>query len=240
MHDIEGARVLVMGGTSGVGRATAALLSEQGCEVILTGRSYERLRETADAVPGVSAHRVDALQRGQVDALLHQLGAIDHLVVCVSGGEGAGRFATLDLQGLRRAFTAKTLAQLEVVQAALPHLDPAGSVTLITAASARAALPGTAGLAAVNGALEAAVRPLAAELAPLRVNAVSPGVVDTPWWNGLAEAERGAYFSAVASHLPAGRIGRPYDIATAVAFLISNTFVTGHILAVDGGANLAR
>ncbi len=138
------------------------------------------MAQTVAALPAVRGEQVDATDRGQLDALFDRLGEIDHLVVCVSGGAGAGPFAALDLMVLRRAFAAKTFAQLEAVQAALSHLTRAGSVTLVTAASAQAAFPGTAGLAAVNGALEAAVRPLAAELAPLRVNAVSPGVVDTP------------------------------------------------------------
>lgn len=238
--DLQGVRVAVLGGTSGIGRATAALLADQGADVVVAGRSEDKVAQTVAALPAVRGEQVDATDRGQLDALFDRLGEIDHLVVCVSGGFGAGPFAALDLTVLRRAFAAKTFAQLEAVQAALSHLTRAGSVTLVTAASAQAASPGTAGLAAVNGALEAAVPPLAAELAPLRVNAVSPGVIDTPWWNSWPDADRAAFFAQASQRLPTGRTGHPDDIAAAVALLIGNGFITGHVLVVDGGAHLAR
>lgn len=223
-----------------MGRATTALLVASGAEVTVTGRSAERLAETAAAIPGVRTEQVDATERPQLDAFFTGLGTFHHLVVCVTGGEGAGPFAELDLANLRRAFEAKTFAHLAIVQAALPRLDPAGSVTLVTAASARSALPGTAGLAAVNGALEAAVPPLAAELAPLRVNAVSPGVVDTPWWNAWPTAARAELFATTAQRLPVARVGQPDEIAAAIMLIITNGFVTGQVLVVDGGASLAR
>ncbi|MEU2714663.1 SDR family oxidoreductase [Streptomyces sp. NPDC007205] len=126
-----------------------------------------------------------------------------------------------------------------MLQAALPALRRDGSVTLVTAASARAALPGTAGLAAINGALEAMVPPLAVELAPLRVNAVSPGVVDTPWWDGVPAGQRRALFDGFAAITPVGRIGRPGDIARAIHLLAANDFMTGVVLEATGGATLA-
>jgi NAD(P)-dependent dehydrogenase (short-subunit alcohol dehydrogenase family) len=110
---------------------------------------------------------------------------------------------------------------------------------MISAASARAALPGTVALAAVNGAIERIVSPLAAELAPVRVNAVSPGFIDTPWWSFLPEDQRQAQFAAAASSAPAGRIGTGADVAGAVSYLIGASLVTGIILPVDGGITVA-
>ncbi len=109
---------------------------------------------------------------------------------------------------------------------------------MIIAVSARAAYPGAAGLAAVNGALEAIVPPLAVELAPLRVNAVSPGVIDTQWWPGMPDEQRGAFFQAAAATSPAGRIGTAQDVAGAICYLAGASFVTGTVLECAGGANL--
>ncbi|MGW4591248.1 SDR family oxidoreductase [Amycolatopsis thermoflava] len=109
----------------------------------------------------------------------------------------------------------------------------------MTAASAGAAMPGTAALAAVNAGIEAMVPVLAVELAPVRVNAVSPGVIDTPWWDFLDADTKAATFEAMAAGLPARRVGTPDDIAAAIAFLTDNTYTTGVVLRVDGGARLA-
>jgi NAD(P)-dependent dehydrogenase (short-subunit alcohol dehydrogenase family) len=238
--DFTGERVAIMGGSSGIGRATATLLAEHGAEVIVTGRSPEKLADVVTAVPAISTERIDVTDRHALDALYARLGLFDHLVVCISAGGGGGPFASLDLNALRSAFAAKTFAQLDVVQAALPTLRRGGSVTLVTAASARAALPGTVGLAAVNGALEAAVRPLATELAPTRVNAVSPGVVETSWWASMPERQRAAFFVDMAGRIPAGRIAQPDEIAMTIMMLVASTFVTGHVVVADGGLHLAK
>ena len=117
-------------------------------------------------------------------------------------------------------------------------MRPDGSVTIVTAASARAAFPGTTALAGANGALEAIVAPLATELAPLRVNAVSPGVIDTRWWHAMPDEQRQAYFGAVAAATPVRRIGQPEDVAEAIVYLAGADFVTGSVLECTGGSHL--
>lgn len=135
------------------------------------------------------------------------------------------------LAAVRAAFDGKLFGYL----AAIRHARVTGSITLISAASARAALPGTVALAAVNGAIERIVPPLAAELAPVRVNAVAPGVIDTPWWSFLPDDQRQSQFTTAVQGIPAGRIGSPDDVAQAVSYVIGATYVTGTILLVDGG-----
>lgn len=127
-----------------------------------------------------------------------------------------------------------------VIRAVAPLLSATGSVTLVTGAAARAALPGTSGLAAVNGALEAMAKVLAAELAPRRFNTVSPGMTATEAYDGLPDEARNGMFAAAAGNLPAGRIGAPQDIAAAILLAMANPFITGATLDVDGGAHLAR
>lgn len=236
----EGQHAVVVGASAGIGEATARAFAEQGARVTIAGRSKERLDAAATRIGHrVAIAEVDATDRARVDAFFATAGSIDHLVLAASpGSAGVGPIAELDDADLRQAFEGKVFAHLRAIRAALPQLRPDGSVTIITAASARTAFAGTTGIAAANGALEAAVRPLAVELAPLRVNAVSPGVIDTPWWSGLPEDARQAYFTAVAAVTPVRRIGSPQDVAAAVTYLAEATFVTGTVLECTGGLNL--
>ncbi|MGI5125768.1 SDR family oxidoreductase [Pseudonocardia sp. CA-107938] len=227
-------RVIVMGGTSGIGLATAELLAAGGAEVIVTGRDPEKLAAVKDRV--TSAEQVDGTDEEQVAAFLERTGPVDHLVLAFSGGAGAlGPLRGLSADAVREAFTGKVIGYLT----ALRYAQVTGSVTLVSAASARAALPGTAVLAAANGAVERMVGPLAVELAPVRVNAVSPGVVDTPWWSFLPPEQREQQFEAIAGQLPTGRIAAATDVAAAIAYLVGATQVTGTVLPVDGGATAA-
>lgn len=238
--ELTGQRALVMGGGTGIGAATARLLAEAGAEVVITGRRAGVLAETAaDIGARVRPAAVDATSDEDLAAFFADGTTYHHLVLALSGGSGAGPIADLAVDDLREGFEAKLFGHVRALKATLPHLSAEGSVTFIGAVSARAALPGTAGLAAINGAVEAMVGPLAAELAPRRVNAVSPGVIDTPWWHALPEEQRQAMFDGYAAILPLGRIGRPEDVARAVVSVATNGYITGTVLEVAGGAQLA-
>ena len=223
---------LVVGGTSGIGLATARLLRQRGATVHVVGRT-ERPVE-----PELIPHWADGGDPDQMAAVVDKVGRINWLVVALSGAEGAGPIADLDVATLRRAFDGNFWAHLTTVRAALPRLAPTGSITLIGAISARAAMPGTAGLAAINGAVEAMIKPLAAELAPIRVNGVSPGLVDTPWWSGIPAEQRRFYFEQVAAKLPVRRVATAEDVAEVVALAATNPNLTGTVLEADGGARL--
>jgi NAD(P)-dependent dehydrogenase (short-subunit alcohol dehydrogenase family) len=232
-------KVLIAGGSSGIGLATAALLANEGAEVTITGRSPQKMEQALATLPAsVEGRLADAADADQLKACLAATGNIDHLVLALSGAKGGGLFKTLDLAQLRAGFDEKFFPQLQTLQAALPYMGPGGSVTFITAVSAQARAAGTGGLAAINGALELMVPILAKELQPLRVNAISPGVIDTPWWHFMAEKDRRETFRQYAAATPAGRVGQGEDIAHAIRLLISNTFITGQVLTVDGGLGL--
>ena len=227
--------VVVIGGSSGIGLASAKLLTDRGAHVTVVGRTRAKLDAAVIEIGGTArGEMADAGDRTALDSLFERVAPVDHLVVAASGGAGAGPFGTLAEDGLRRGFEAKFWVHWSSAQAVLPHLAEDGSVVFITGASSRLANPGTSGLAAVNGALERMVPTLARELAPRRVNAVSPGVVSTPWW---ADKPAGM-FEALSRKAPLARPGRSEEVADAVAFLIGNGFVTGVVLDVDGGLHL--
>jgi NAD(P)-dependent dehydrogenase (short-subunit alcohol dehydrogenase family) len=236
----DGQRVIIVGGSAGIGEAAARAFAAAGAQVTITGRAKARLDAAAARIGyPVRAAEFDATDETAVAGFFETAGSFDHLVLAASpGAVGSGPFASLGEADLRQAFDGKFFAHVKVLQAARPRLRADGSVTIVSAVSARAAYPGAAGLAAVNGALEAMVPTLAVELAPLRVNAVSPGIIDTHWWDGLPEEERAGFFAAVAAASPAGRVGMPGDVASAIVYLAGAGFVTGTVLECAGGANL--
>jgi NAD(P)-dependent dehydrogenase (short-subunit alcohol dehydrogenase family) len=181
---------------------------------------------------------VDAEDVGSLRGFYAEAGPISDLVVTVTRRGGAGPAAQLAEADLLGAFGGKAVAHLRAVALALPTLAEDGSITLVTAGSAQSALPGTAGLAAVNGALEAAVRPLAAELAPRRVNAVSPGVIETGWWDEVPQDARREAFAAFAQRALVRRNGQAEDVAKAIVALADKGFITGVVLPCDGGLRL--
>ena len=236
---LENQRVVVLGGSSGVGLSVAQLVVSLGAKVIVTGRDQEKLQTAVSQIGGqAQAEVADGTNAEQMKSLFSRIGQFDHLVLTLSGAKGAGSFRELDLNELRAGFEAKFWAHITSAQAALPSLRSDGSITFISAISARMANPGTSGLSAINAAIEGLVRPLAVELKPLRVNAVSPGVIDTPWWNRIPESQRQSLFEQSAAQTPAGRVGKPEDVAKAVAFLLDDTFMTGAVLECDGGLRL--
>jgi NAD(P)-dependent dehydrogenase (short-subunit alcohol dehydrogenase family) len=227
-------RAVVMGGTSGIGLAVAETLTSSDITVTVTGRDPVKLAAVEGRV--AAAEQLDSTDQQAVTDFFKRQGPFDHLVLAFSpGAVGMGPVRDVSLADIESAFSGKLFAYLHAIQQA----EVTGSITMISAASARAAMPGTVALAAVNGAIERVVSPLAAELAPVRVNAVSPGVVDTPWWSFLPGDQRQAQFTEWAGTALVGRIGTPADVAAAVSYLIGAGLVTGSILPVDGGLTVA-
>lgn len=227
--------IVIVGGTSGIGLATAKLFVARRARVTIVGRDREKLSAALLSLGSFGAGEAfDASDRTALDVFFDRIDPIDHLILAASAGSGAGPFAEVEAGALRRGFEGKFWVHWHAAQSALPHIGEGGSITFVTAASSRKAGPGTSGLAAINGALESLARTLARELAPLRVNAVSPGVIDSPWW---ADKPAGM-FEAASRSAPLARPGGVEEVAEAIAFLIGNRFVTGVVLDVDGGLHL--
>ena len=229
---------VVFGGSSGIGEAAAASLVKSGRVVTLVARDPARLDRAAVRTGAARTLPCDASDASALAAAFEKLGAINELVISVSGGKGAGPFTSLALDELRAAFAEKLFVQLAIAKAALPRLGADASITFVSAASVSSVIKGTSGLAAVNGALESMVPILAHELAPVRVNAVSPGIVDTPWWNGMPEEAKASFFETARATLPVRRVGKPDEVGALVAFVATNGFMTGSVYTIDGGSHL--
>jgi NAD(P)-dependent dehydrogenase (short-subunit alcohol dehydrogenase family) len=233
--------IVVIGGSSGIGLAVARRSLDDGATVVIAGRSQQRLdaaradlARTGPPAGRLSAHPVDIGDPAQVTRLFERVGTLSHLVV-TAADLPYGPVVSLSEDSMVRAVRSKILGPLFAAQQAAPRITKPGSITFTSGIAASRPAPGGALAATVNGALESMVLALALELAPIRVNAVSPGWVDTPVWDRLATPDvKNARMADLAARLPARRLGRPEDIANAVAFLIADTFVTGAVLHAEG------
>jgi NAD(P)-dependent dehydrogenase (short-subunit alcohol dehydrogenase family) len=230
---------VIIGGSRGIGFATAEQLLKSGHRLTVTGLKAD----SADrAAVRLGAHAtgvtLDLKNRVRLPEAIAALGPIDNLVVAASADVAWGPFNSLSMDGVLAALNMKLIGYLAAAQAVLPSLAERGSITFLGGAAGRFAMPGTVGLAAVNGALEAATRTLAKEIAPRRVNLVSPGLTLTEAYARMPEEQRQQMFANAAARLPVGKTGEPHEIAQAVALCVTNRFITGSVLDVDGGVRL--
>lgn len=233
--------IVVIGGSSGIGLAVARRSLDDGAAVVIAGRSQQRLDaaradldRTGLAAGRLSAYPVDIGDPAQVSRLFERVGTLSHLVV-TAADLPYGPVVSLSEDSMVRAVRSKIIGPLFAAQEAAPRITKPGSITFTSGIAASRPAPGGALAATVNGALESMVLALALELAPIRVNAVSPGWVDTPVWDQLATPDvKNARMADLAARLPARRLGRPEDIANAVAFLTADNFVTGTVLHAEG------
>lgn len=236
---LEGKRVVIIGGSSGIGLETARLALAQGALVTIAGRSEDRLRRAAASLSGGNRLRsvvADMSNEASIKALFAAESHVDH--VFVPAGElrpGAADVLTADAESMRSILEVRVLGISHVVRHAKPCMQ-GGSITLMSGLYASRPGQGGAMGAAAIAAVEGMTRALALDLAPVRVNAVAPGLIDTPLWDTFGPIREAILSSC--SKLPVRRAGKPEEIAEAVVFLMSNGFITGIVLPVDGGGGL--
>lgn len=236
---LETQRIVIIGARYGIGLATAKRLSAAGAELVLAGRDLEALRKVANDLPGpISAHRLDVTVERDVEAFFDAIGTFDHLVVTAAGA-ALGTLAEAPTEETRALIESKFWGQAFAVKYGARRISNSGSITLFSGTVTEKPLPGTSAYAAVGSAIEAAGRIWALELAPVRINTIVPGVIDTPVWAALVgEDGAAAQLAQTASLLPVGRVGTADDVAKTVAFVIDNGFVNGASIVVDGGHRL--
>ncbi|QEL55095.1 SDR family oxidoreductase [Chromobacterium paludis] len=223
--------VAVLGGTSGIGRAVALAAAEAGAQVYVLGRS------AAQPGPWQSLH-ADVADLDSLRDAFAGIGRVDHLVLTAGARVGSLKLGEATRDDFRQTFEVKLFGNLLAIQQALPYLSADASITLTSGLLSRKYGAGGLLKSTVNAALEAAARNLAKELAPRRVNAVSPGVVDTELWGEAGSEGRVGAMARIGAGLPLGRVGRPQELAQAYLFAMGNAFLTGAVLDVDGGGLL--
>jgi NAD(P)-dependent dehydrogenase (short-subunit alcohol dehydrogenase family) len=231
---LSGKKVVVIGGSSGIGLATAERARKEGAEVVIASRNAERLKAAANKI-GATAIAADVTSDESVANCFRQCGPVDHVAVTAAQLK-TGPFKTVSMDDVRATMESKFWGAWRVARAA--EIRAGGSLTLVSGYLSRRPRPGAAIVGAANGALESLTLGLALELAPVRVNAVSPGTIDTPIRASMPEAARRDMLEKTAAGLPVRRVGLGDDIAQQILAFMTNGFATGSIIYVDGGALL--
>lgn len=235
---LEKERVLIVGGSSGIGLGVAEAVLKHGATVVIAGRSKEKLqaaKEHLAADDRVKTIAADVTDEQQVRSLFESCGELDHLVVTRGVVPFNAPVGSMDLEAARRFIDLVIVSALALTKYAVPKLRRGGSITFTSGISKDKAGPGGSVVTTVAGAMTYLARALAIELAPTRVNVVSPGWVQTPMWDALAGEAKEQIWSDMASRLPAGRVATPADIAKAYTFLLGSELTTGTVLDIDGG-----
>ena len=232
---LKGKKIVIIGGSSGIGFETAKQVIAQGAEVIIASRSKNKLQNAKEQLGARAvAFTLDTTQEQQVQSFFEKVGQFDHLVVSAAE-TSSGSFLDTNTTQARQLFENKFWGQYYAAKYGAPKVLPHGSITLFSGVVAYKSMVGSSMLGAVNAAVSNLGQTLALELAPIRVNIISPGIIDTPSRNEMPEETRNHFYATMGNKLPVKRIGRAEDVAQSVLYLFQNSFVTGTVLHVEGG-----
>ena len=234
-NTLSGQRVLVVGGAKHLGEAVARAASAEGAHVIVGARDQERAEALARQLPDARAVHIDVAEEGTIRAAAESLGTIDHLVVTAAAHHNVP-VPELERDGIAKAFEAKIVGPMLLAKHFAPQMPETGSYLLFSGTAAWNPSSGMSVMGVTNGAVSFLASHLAHELAPLRVNAISPGIIDSGTWDGLDEESRKGLYDGAAAGSLAGRIGTPADIAEAAVWLLGAAYVSGETIHVDGGS----
>ncbi|KQW75840.1 hypothetical protein ASC89_23235 [Devosia sp. Root413D1] len=242
MAQLMGRKVVVVGGSSGIGLGVAAAALERGAELVLVGRSQDKLLQAQRSLGGngrVKTVTADMTREAEIAAAFAGIGAFDHLVSTAGTPPPGDPIGETDAEMVRRFVDDKLIGAVLVAKHAVRTLTAGGSMTFTSGINKdRPPVPGGAVVSAIAGAFSYFARALALELAPSRVNIVSPGWVDTPMFDELVGEAKAGYFAEMAARLPIGRIAAPRDVAPAYLYAMESEFMTGETIHIDGGQRL--
>ncbi len=235
----KGQRIVVLGGSSGIGLAAAQAAAQEGASIVIASSRQARVDAALATLPaGAEGHAADLGDEAAVQALFARLGGFDHLVFTAGETLQLGSLAEMNVAAARHFFGLRYWGAVLAAKYGSPSLRAGGSIVFTSGLAGMRPHPGWALGASICSAMEGLTRALAVELAPIRVNIVCPGVVQTPLWAGMAEADRAALYRQTAEHLPVGHVGEAAEVAEAYLYLMRQTYGTGQVLVVDGGGAL--
>ncbi|MQB15227.1 SDR family NAD(P)-dependent oxidoreductase [Pseudomonas lactis] len=230
---LSGKTIIVIGGSSGIGATVAQAVLARGAKVVVAGR-----RLASSSANGLRSEPVDVTDSASLKQLFETVGRFDHLVYTSGPSVRAKALIETDLNEAQDNFDVKLWGALRAIQHALPFMHEQGSITLTSGQLGRKLAAGQFIKTGINAATEALGKQLAKELAPRRVNVISPGVIDTPAYAGLGEEQRLAMFAKAGQGLPVGRVGQAQEVAAGYVLAMENGFMTGAVVDIDGGGLL--
>ena len=234
---LQGQRVVVIGGTSGIGFAVAHGAHAEGARVVIGSSGHAKVDAAKARLPGAEGFAVDVKDEASVAAFFERIGPLDHLVFTAGdwGSFGGGALASVDVANAASAFAVRFWGAVTAAKHAVKTMAQNGSITLTDGMIAHRPRKGAAISSAMAGAVEHLTRALAVELAPIRVNAVCPGLIATEIWNAIPEAQRQERWDRMTRKLLVSRIGTPREAAEAYLYLMRGGYTTAQVLRVDGG-----
>ena len=236
MERFSGQHAVVTGGSSGIGLATARRVIAAGGTATLIGRDERRLAQACATLGGAARPMVgDVTRESDLEGIFAALAPVDHLVTAAGPMPCDAPILQVDIADARALFEGKYWGQLLTIRHAAPTIRAGGSITLLSGTLARKPAGGVPIFASIDGAIESLMRVLAIDLAPIRVNVVAPGIIDTPMLRGGGEQQAQAMLAAYADRVLVGRAGNADEVAGAIAFAMDNGFVTGSVIDIDGG-----
>jgi NAD(P)-dependent dehydrogenase (short-subunit alcohol dehydrogenase family) len=218
--------------------ATAQAAAREGASVVIASSRKARVDEALKSLPGAEGHALDLSDERAVKNFFAALGAFDHLVFTAGENLQLGKLADTDVEAARRFFDLRYWGAFMAAKYGSSTIRPGGSIVFTSGLAGQRPHAGWALGASICSAMEGLTRALAVELAPLRVNIVSPGVVRSPLWDNMTEADRAALYRQMEEHLLVGHVGETEEVAEAYLYLMRQTYGTGHVLVVDGGGAL--
>jgi NAD(P)-dependent dehydrogenase (short-subunit alcohol dehydrogenase family) len=237
--ELFGKRIVVLGGSSGIGLAVAQQAVAGGARAIIASSNADRVKQAVATLDGkAEGHTLDLSNERDIQDFFQKIDDFDHLVFTAGDTLQLNELAATDLTKARRAFELRYWAVLAAVKYASPHIRKDGSIVLTTGVAGQRPHKGWTVAASVCGTIETLTRALAVELAPIRVNAVCPGVVRTNLWQSMNADAREQLYESVGKSLLVGRVGEAYEIARAYLFLMQQGYATGQTVVLDGGAVL--